>query len=273
MSWPSTVITDAVFIPIYIILLGLSLFNVFRHGHGKASGFVFLAIFCVSRMIGNILLVDAYDNNYKSLEVVKWGYILQGLGYSFFISATAAFYTRARDPDSTITQDIANLRKGIRGMTVAKAIHLVNIIALILLVTGYTDSDGIFPTSGSAASTKTTLNIKAKIGYVIYVVLTVVLAGLVIALARQEPSRETKFIIIACLAALPFMMSRSVYVTYQGFSQHPFQRTLWVKIVFEYIPEVFVIVIYSVLGFKLTKLVQRSDVEMAGKTGQAQQIF
>lgn len=47
MTWPAADIVNGVFIPIYVVLLLGSIYNVFKHGHGKAAGFIFLAIFAV----------------------------------------------------------------------------------------------------------------------------------------------------------------------------------------------------------------------------------
>lgn len=193
MTWPANVVVSAVFIPIYIVLFAGSLFNVFKHGHGKALGFISLAVFSFGesmprvmdsvsftlisnslfvslfkvRTIGDILLVAAYKKTYDITNVVEWGYILQSLGYTFFLSATLDFYQRAKYPDTAM---IPSVTKGIRGILAnpspPKILQLITTIGFILLIVGYTDSDGIFPfsTSGTSTTSDATLNVKAKIG-------------------------------------------------------------------------------------------------------------
>lgn len=57
MTWPSNVVTDVVFIPIYAVLLLASSYTVFKHGIARRFGFLFLVIFC----IGELQIVKIVD--------------------------------------------------------------------------------------------------------------------------------------------------------------------------------------------------------------------
>lgn len=216
------------------------------------------------RTVGDILLVAAYKENYDNTDVVEWGYILQGLGYTFLLSATLAFYQRAKDPDAAMTP---KLSKGIRGILAdpspPKILHLITTIGFILLIIGYTDSDGIFPTSTNGTSTTqtATLDVKAKIGDCIFVFVTIAIAFLTIISIRSAQTTEARRIYQFILLALPFMAARMVYITYESFTKDPFHRTLWVKIVFQFIMEIAVVVIYFVLGFVIDKISSSRDIE------------
>lgn len=215
------------------------------------------------RCAGNVLLVIAYKQNYDNTNIAEWGYICQGLGYTFFIQATLSFYSRAKNPETAL---IPSVGKGLRGFAAnpspAKALHLITFIGLILLITGYTDSTGIFPTSTSPSDSTASLNIKAKIGDCIFVGVTIVIAGMTLHAIKDSQTTASRRLFQYILLALPFMAVRVVYVTYESFTKDPFHRTLWVKVVFDYTMEVFVVVVYFVLGFVIDRLEAPQNMEM-----------
>jgi hypothetical protein len=223
------------------------------------------SLFCYHavRGAGNVLLVVAYKQNYKNTDIAEWGYICQGLGYTFFISATLAFYQRAKDPEAAM---MPSPGKGIRSFlanpSAVKGLHLITLIGLILLITGYTDSNGIFPSSTTTTDTTATLDIKAKIGDLIFVGVTAVIAGLTLNSMRNSQSKEATRIFQFILLALPFMAVRIIYVTYESFSKNPFHRTLWIKVLFDFAMEVIVVLIYFVLGFVMDRLAAPQNMEM-----------
>lgn len=238
----------------------------------------------LARLVGNILLVYSYHDHYKSTDTVEWGYILQGLGYSFLVSATLGFYGRATTDGSTmlaasmmpsgIVSSILNARAGNNQQTaqakppLQKLLHLVNFAALILLITGYTDSDDLFASLTSTSSGTATLNVKAKIGDVVFLGLTVFLALLTAfkLMKKSQQTSEQNTILKFIAAALPFMTVRVVYVAYQSFTKDPFRRNLAVKVVLQFTMEVIINVVYCIMGFVINRQSQSWDVEMARAT-------
>lgn len=271
MSWPASTIIDVVFIPIYVVLAFMSLFNVIFHGAGKTFGFIYLLIFSVIRLVANILLVYSYNTHYKNANVLEWGYILQGLGYSFLISATLAFLSRASKDDdvnslwSTHNANVQN-ELGKKKMTLSRVLYLANLIALILLITGYTDSNNIFPTStnGVSSSGNGELNAKAKIGDLVFLALTVVIGLLSLLKIRSTPANtEPRIVLSFMLIALVPMLVRIVYVTIESFTKHPFQRNLAGKVILEYITEVVAVTTYGLMGLLLRRfLTGQPDIEI-----------
>ncbi|PWN87474.1 hypothetical protein FA10DRAFT_216909, partial [Acaromyces ingoldii] len=243
MTWPATVIVDVVFIPIYLLLLAFSIFNVVKHGTGKVFGFISICIFSAVRLVGNSLLVYVYNDHYRHQNAATWGFILQALGYSFLVNATLALYKRAAI--------IGNPTKAaqLRGkpLDMDRILHLVTLGALILLITGYNDSD-VFSNSSSSSMpsspSSTSLDGKAKAGDLIYVGLTVFIAVLCSyrLFFRGSKGDEPRTILSFILGALPFMLCRAVYAAVKAFSDDALQGSLWAKVVFDYIAEVIVVV-------------------------------
>lgn len=217
------------------------------------------------RLAGNVLLVFAHHQNYSNSNVVEWGYICQGLGYTFFLSATLSFYQRAKDPNASMAPSNGRgLRALLANPSPAKALQLVTLIGLILLITGYTDSTGIFPSASStgvASDSTATLNVKAKVGDCIFLAVTAVIAVLTATSYRSAQTSEAKNILRFIFLALPFMSVRMIYVTYQSFTKHPFDRTLWAKVLFDYAMEVIVVAVYFILGFVIARISPGQDLE------------
>lgn len=253
MTWPTTVLVDAIFIPVYVILLLCSIFNVTKHGAGKAFGFINICIFSLVRLAGNGLLVYAYEDNYKHQAATTWGFILQALGYSFLLNATLALYKRAT---------ALGKNGGNKPLDAERILHLVTLAALILIITGYENSDDVFNANTAATSE---LDIKAKIGDCIYVGVTVIILLLCLLHLCTKGARrgEARIIIGFILLAIPFMLCRCVYSTIKAFRHNPIQVTLWVKIVFDYVPEVIVVLIFFVMGLCVGRLPDddRADLE------------
>lgn len=213
------------------------------------------------RLIGNILLVVAYKQNYSNSNVAEWGFICQGLGYSFLVNATLSFYERAKDPLSTIRTSSPSGPKGLKGIianpTPGKILHLITLVGLILLIAGYNDSNGVFPSNGSSSSSSNsnaTLDAKAKIGDCIFLGVTILITILVFYSISKQHEIEARRIYQFILIALPFMFFRAIYVTYESFTKHPFNRRLWAKVLFEYITEIIVVIVYFILGYVVEKV-------------------
>jgi hypothetical protein len=196
-----------------------------------------------------VLLIVAYNQNYNDSTVSTWGYILQSLGYTFFLNATCAFYESATNPQASVIPHSAKERK-----SPAKLVHIVSIVGLVLVITGYTNASGLFPTSTTPADPNAKLNTEVKAGDVIFCALTIILLLLVLSKIGNAADNRSKQIYQFILLALPFMGCRAAYVTYKAFSDHPLNVVLWEKIVFDYVPEVIVVVVYFTMGYIVSRL-------------------
>lgn len=281
MSVPTNVVVNAVFLAVYALLLGSAIFNVFKNGHGRQGGFIFLAIFCAVKLVSNALLIAAYKDNYSNKVLLEAGYILQGFGYAFLFSASLAFYIRATsDPLSSnpATGGIGSLLGMLRGgnnrsfsdspreVALPQIMHLVNTLALILLIVGYIKSDDIFSISNSANAKIDTI---ARLGDILFLIITAILAALTIKILKSplQAHNETRKMLITIIIALPFMLLRSAFVTYQAFIVDPFQQHLVLRAVLQYTPEAIIIIIYTIMGFMISRQPLSNDVELAAPSG------
>lgn len=253
MTWPSSVIVDAVFLPVYALLGILVIFDIFRQPKGQRATFIYLTIFCVIRLVANALLIWAYYDDYKNKSVLVWGYILQGLGYSFLISATLGLITRGLDPWDEAA-DVKEMVVGTsRKQRAPKLLNIANIVALVLLIVGYQYSIDAFPGVGGDSSTGGSLNGLVKAGDAIYIVLTpIMFLFAAVALARADASEE-QMIFCTVLGALVFMAVRAAYVAYLVFTDRIFTAPFIPKLLLQYVAEVIPVFMYGVLGVVLTR--------------------
>ncbi|GAK63846.1 uncharacterized protein PAN0_003c2055 [Moesziomyces antarcticus] len=250
MTWPTTTIFDAVFIPLYAIVGVLNLVNVVRHGRGRTVGFISLLIFSLVHLVGNVMLVVEYKTNYASITATVWGYILQSIGLSFLVSSSIGFYTRAcglLDADDKTGR-------------VAKLLNLVNLAALVCVITGYTSTDF---TNAQGEMINPKLPVQTKVGALLYVGLIAVIAGLAAVRLARASIGEAKLIRLALLVALTFMLVRAgyaVYATFKGTILVP--TNVWVKLVLQYIAEFLALATYTALGFLLDRAPQASEIHL-----------
>ncbi|KAL7270046.1 hypothetical protein RUND412_007259 [Rhizina undulata] len=76
---------------VYAIVLVFCVFNTFRLGFRRETGWIVLAIFCVFRIVGSIILVAAQASNSRSVGLYVAASILNSIGLSPLLSATLAF--------------------------------------------------------------------------------------------------------------------------------------------------------------------------------------
>ena len=78
---------------IYAILFPLSAFTVLRHSFSKSSGWIYLAIFCGTRIASSALGIVSYKHP-KSRDDLVWYSLLGGIGISPLLLASKGLLTR-----------------------------------------------------------------------------------------------------------------------------------------------------------------------------------
>ncbi|PWN48523.1 hypothetical protein IE53DRAFT_381269 [Violaceomyces palustris] len=239
MTQPTTIIIDEVFIPIYVILFIGTLICGFKNGFSRSAGFFSLVLFAAIRIAANAVLVYDYHDNYKNTNLITTGYLLQGLGFSFLVTSTLSFLTAAHG-DTTGTDYSA---KGApKRPWLLRILHLVSIGALILLITGYTNSDSVFSGQGGK------IDSKARIGDIIFCGLTIVCIIFAF-ITLPKASSYGRSILYRVLLALVFMAIRIGFGTWRTYQNNFLSVNIWVKLVLQYIPEVLTVIIYITVGF------------------------
>lgn len=124
----------------YVPCLAVAIFLTIRHGFGRNSGWIFLIIFCLARIIGSAMQV-ATASDPRNIGLYTGSGILQNIGFSPLLLATLGLLSRALD---SINKSHSTLVKS----SVLKLIELVMTVALILGIVGGINASDSFQTTG-----------------------------------------------------------------------------------------------------------------------------
>ncbi|OBT66830.1 hypothetical protein VE03_04057 [Pseudogymnoascus sp. 23342-1-I1] len=194
---------------IYPPLLLLAAFLSKRHGFGRSSGWIFLVIFCILRLLSASLNL-ALINSPTSLSLHIAYSITNSVGLSPLLLASLGLLNRA----------IESIERRGASVTVTprhlRLIQLLVMIALILaIVGGINASDAKTQSALKDAQTLT----QAAVGLFIagFVILAIATARVLFAISNAEPGERR--LIPAIGAALPFLLVRVVYAAVGAFGE------------------------------------------------------
>ena len=92
MLSPSESLNIAI-LAIFSPLLLLTLFVIFRHGIHRQSGWIYLSIFCLIRIVGGALGIAA-ETNPRNTSDLEWSAILGSIGLSPLLLASLGLLKR-----------------------------------------------------------------------------------------------------------------------------------------------------------------------------------
>ena len=249
--WSPNDSTEAAFLPIYLVLGCVAAVCAVRHGLRGALGHISLVIFCVVRFVGNLLLLIAAHTSGDVKGLVIAGFIMQGLGYSFLITAMLSYFSHLiRDMDRAEAAPAE--KEGGKRTRIERILNLVNIVALVLLIVGFNESMGSISTSSGALNMQD-LNVMVKVGNILYLALTVLLVVIAFVHIRRINTLRQKVLLYTMISALPFMVVRCVYTVYVTFQGNPRHGSLAARIVCQYVMEVIVLIVLGVSGLLLPR--------------------
>ncbi|KAJ6111061.1 hypothetical protein N7486_003296 [Penicillium sp. IBT 16267x] len=238
---------------IYFPAIFVSIFLVFRHGIRTNSGFIFIIVFTLLRIIGACCDLASIDNSSTALYTTYA--ITSSIGLTPMLMACSGLLSRADGSMKKVTGH------GLPELPTFRAFRLLNIVALILCVTGITlnmgDSGALKP------------SIEAKIGMVLYIVAWVFMMLLLGILNTRrgglEPGESRTLLAVAI--ASPFIFVRVIYGTLVWFLDNStFSMvggnetvTLIMSVIMEFV------VVITILGIGLTLRVRGSDHRVLDK--------
>lgn len=78
----------------YVPAFLIATFVGFKHGFGRAAGFLFLVILSAIRIVGSALEIAAEEETNPSTALFAWSAILSSLGLTFLINAELGILKR-----------------------------------------------------------------------------------------------------------------------------------------------------------------------------------
>ncbi|OQD78247.1 hypothetical protein PENDEC_c001G05630 [Penicillium decumbens] len=182
---------------VYFPSLFLSAFLVYRHGLRTNSGFIFLTIFTLARIVG--ACCDLATINDPSKGLFTAAAICSSIGLSPLMLACTGLLSRA------------NLSIQHKTSHPALPIHTFHLFRLLTVVALALSSAGISANMSSKGPTEP--DIKTKIGMILYLVswAAMVLMLLVITSQRSSLERSEHRILLAVAISSPFILVRVIY--------------------------------------------------------------
>ncbi|UZJ52002.1 hypothetical protein CBS101457_001322 [Exobasidium rhododendri] len=248
------------FMVVYVPFLALNMFNLICQARGmQRLAYFSLVIFDQVRIVADALLVAAFETEKDSSTASKagtinslytGGYVMQSIGYSMLFSATLWFY------DGAIRKDY---RERIHTLPI-QFLHLVNILSTVLLIVGITGSASLFNADEGAGGSVKPI---AKAGSYLYCFLTAVLGLLIIykLFIRKVSEQSARTILAYCLAAIFFLCIRVGYSTYRIQESQLTNYNVWAHLVCQDLVECFVVIIFTVLAFTVTRTESGNSVQ------------
>ncbi|KAB8295932.1 hypothetical protein EYC80_008752 [Monilinia laxa] len=247
---------------VYIPSLILSIFLAFRHGFGRSSGWYFLIIFCLARIIGPCMSLAAISS--PSVSIFTGALILQNVGLSPLILATLGLLSRVLQSINRNTRTFIQPRS-------LKLIEVFTLVGLILGIIGGINASDSYTTTGRwvPGTESKVSNILFIVSYVALLVITI-LTSFSISNAENGERR----ILLAIAIALPFLFVRLLYSILSTFVAHStkfnsFTGSVTILLCVALLEELVIVVIY--LGIGMTLKVQPKDRAVQGELQQVSQ--
>jgi len=241
-------------IVVYIPALTLAIYLAVKHGIGKSSGWMYLIIICLARIIGaGMQLATINDPTNYSLYIGSS--ILNNVGFTPLELACLGFLSRLLDSINKTKHTVLN-----PGML--KLIQLIVIVGLILgIVGGVNAGDGI---KATGIYHPQTLN---KVGTALIVVTYVMIVAVTIvtsfSVSNAEPGEHRLFGAVAI--ALPFMLVRLIYSCLSTFTTIKTFNLLagntTVFLVMAILMEMICVIGFEIMGMTLRKQEKVQHVE------------
>jgi len=251
-------------IVIYVPALLIATFLAIKHGMGRSSGWIYLILFCLARIIGpamQLTTISLSPPSEKNEPLDTGSAILQNIGLSPLMLAALGFLSRLLSSISKAHHTAIHPR-------MIQALQIIIIVALILGIVGGVDAatnyENIINAGGKALYHPTTLN---KAGTSLFVVSYAILVGFVAITfpSVQHAEAGEKRLFLAVALSLPFILVRLVYSCLSTFANkrdfNLLDGNVTILLCVALIEEIICVIIYEATGLTLHKLRKEEHVE------------
>ncbi len=251
---------------VYTFALAIAIFLAIRHGFGKSSGWVYLIVFCLARLIGPAMEL-ATINDPTNTDLYTGYAILNNVGLSPLLLAALGFLSRLLD----------NIHKSHTTMLsprILRIVQLVIVVGLILGIVGGINAsedytNGLKNGKGGSYHPGTL----SKAGTALFIVSYVATVAFTIAISFSVPHAEAgeKRLFIAVAVALPFLLVRLVYSCMSTFTtNHHFNLltgSITTLLCMAFLMELCVVINFEFMGLSLRRPVQEHHAVATRQVG------
>ncbi|KUJ22129.1 uncharacterized protein LY89DRAFT_394756 [Mollisia scopiformis] len=238
----------------YIPSLFVAIYLAITHGFRRNSGWIYLILFCLARIIGPIMQLATIKNP-DSVSLYTGSAILNSIGISPLEIATLGFLSRLLDSIHKSYNTFLHPR-------MLQLVQLIIVIGLILGIVGGIDAGNNFQSTGQYHPG--TLN-KAGTSLLIVSYVAIVIFTILIAFFVKHAEAGERRLFVAVAIALPFLLVRIVYSGLSTFSRNSRYNILTgnttIFLCVALIEEAIIVFIFEVMGVTLKKQVKEQHVE------------
>ncbi|TVY25999.1 hypothetical protein LHYA1_G005025 [Lachnellula hyalina] len=232
---------------LYIPALAIAIFLCIKHGFGRSSGWYFLIVLSLARIIGAAMELATISSP-KSVSLYTGSAILTNVGFSPLVLAALGLLSRLSDSIRKSYKTIVDAR-------MLRMIELVIFVGLILGIVGGVNAGSNFSKTGHY--TPSTLN---KVGTALLVVSFgfIIISIIFISFATPHAEQGEHRLFYAVVAALPFLTCRLVYSCYSTFSHNKnfnlITGNTTILLCVALLEELAVVIIFEGVGLTLKKV-------------------
>lgn len=254
---------------VYAPALAIAIVLAIRHGFGRSSGWLYLIIFSLMRMIGAALQL-ATINDPTNIGLVTGAATVQSVGLSALILVMLGLLNR-------VLESIREHRDTIVTPRHIRIVQLLVLVALILGIIGGSKMGDIISNAVKSGNLNYTLPKESVIGLALMVAAFGILALVSAMTAFQVSSAAPgeKRLLLAIFLALPFVLVRLIFSAEATFDNNPDFRSFGgtskypdLLLGMSVIMEIIAVVILEVVGLTLQKVPKGSF----GQSGRSQSV-
>ncbi|KAK5443298.1 hypothetical protein LTS15_010833 [Exophiala xenobiotica] len=222
----------------YAPALLVSLYVTFKHGFSKGSGWIFLTIFCIIRIVGSAAqLATINKTDPQTAETIAL--VCAVLGLSPLVLSTLGilarvYYSMLKQPWNTIFS-----------LVLLRAIQIPALVALILCIIGATNTN-----DPAQIYSQSIVHVGVILYAVVFAALVLLTGGAI--LGWRKTTRGELPLIIGISITLPFLAVRVLYALLAAFSNdskfNPATGSKTVMLFMDILQEMAVVLIYLATG-------------------------
>ncbi|KZT41692.1 hypothetical protein SISSUDRAFT_1031032 [Sistotremastrum suecicum HHB10207 ss-3] len=241
-------IVSIVQIIVYVPLLIFAGILVARHGFSRESGWIFLAIFSLIRIVGAVLIIVIEDDSHPSSGLFSASSIVVSIGLTPLFFAIMGFL-------GIVAQRAPGLQDMIRAKSKPfRLIHVAIVVGLILSIVAASDLASQDSVESDSSDATTFHKVAGIIFAVVYLALAAIHAYCWI--HRDQILQHRRKLLIGLCCALPFVGVRTLYTfigSLQSFTSKfsPISGSLGLYVVMSVAMEFIAIFIYVVVGITI----------------------
>lgn len=229
-------------IVVYAFFLIGGVFLCFKHGLKRSSGWRFLVILALARLIGSAMLLATINDPTNESLYIGW-MTLNGVGFGPLILMLLGLLGR-------LFESINREGREIVKPVYQRLISLLMLVAMILLIVGGTQADYTI-VNGTPKITYTPES-RAGAALMIVVLGFLVIETLLVIRNQGYIAEGEHRILIAVLASLPFVIVRLIYTCVLILGNK--SQSVWFYLAGGVIMEIMVVLICEAVGFTLQKV-------------------